>query len=166
MNVVFLDIDGVLNSNKWYSNRFKDPDYEGEGKLFHADDFDPHAIALLNELSDCKIVLSTSWRFDYDATCDDLKFNGVKLEVIGATPYIPFMSDEELEYAAFPTRGKEIKSWLEHNKADHYVILDDENKSSFPYPLSDHLVHTNAKIGLTEADIEMAKQILTINNEF
>ena len=55
--IIFLDIDGVLNSQLYAERMTRE---HGSGYY----DLDPHAIELLNELADCDFVLSSSWRVD------------------------------------------------------------------------------------------------------
>lgn len=53
---IFLDIDGVLNSNDWFE---KNKDVDGLVEI------DPSKLILLKEIVDCteaKIILSSSWR--------------------------------------------------------------------------------------------------------
>ena len=67
-NIIFLDIDGVLNSQLWYKKtrelggKFKEG-YEFE--THQHSHFDTEAIRLINELceeTNSKVVLSSSWR--------------------------------------------------------------------------------------------------------
>ena len=53
--ILFLDIDGVVNSDNWYNKT--------RGR---SGDFDPEAIALLNQLKDigAEVVISSSWGED------------------------------------------------------------------------------------------------------
>lgn len=62
MKVIFLDIDGVLNSNDWYVKT------RGVGG-YNGGDIDPECIELINDLIDAtgaKIIMSSSWRSDYE----------------------------------------------------------------------------------------------------
>ena len=69
MNAIFLDIDGVLNSESWYERSSRGDlhaELSEEERRSHAADLDPNAVSLLNTLSDCgcSVVLSSSWRLD------------------------------------------------------------------------------------------------------
>ena len=134
---LFLDFDGVLNTGK-YARQMKregiDP-FDEFGAMF-----DPEAIANLKhivELTDCKIILSSTWRNE-----------GI-------------MRMREL--MGFPLReakALEINAWLDQNAGRdyRYVILDDEDYF-FPKQ-QEHLVLTDDKEGLTDRKAHHAIWIL------
>jgi hypothetical protein len=69
LKIIFLDIDGVLNSNDWYVRReFEFPDEAGKTNPFYdswGDMFDPIAVENLRKLIErtgAKIVVSSCWR--------------------------------------------------------------------------------------------------------
>lgn len=82
MKVIFLDIDGVLNSNDWYVKTRGIGGYNGG-------DVDPKCIELINDLIDAtgaKIIMSSSWRSDYENSCEYLYDNGLYCDaIIGKT---------------------------------------------------------------------------------
>lgn len=84
MKVIFLDIDGVLNSNDWYVKT------RGVGG-YNGGDIDPECIELINDLIDAtgaKIIMSSSWRSDYENSCEYLYDNGLYCDaIIGKTPH-------------------------------------------------------------------------------
>lgn len=84
MKVIFLDIDGVLNSNDWYVKTRGIGGYNGG-------DVDPKCIELINDLIDAtgaKIIMSSSWRSDYENSCEYLYDNGLYCDaIIGKTPH-------------------------------------------------------------------------------
>lgn len=150
MNVIFLDIDGVLNSAEYDSNR-----NEKDGNI------DLTRLPLLKEIVDktnAKIVLSSSWRkvwFKDISLCDIVgkelsdTFNSAGLEIYDKTPVLGRRKDE-------------IKAWLQNNPhIENYAIIDD---MTFGWEeLSDHLVKTNALIGrgLEQTHVDSAIKILT-----
>ena len=90
MIVLFLDIDGVLNSNQWYYKR-KELGLSLEGDK---SEFDPDTVEILNGLisdTNAKVVLSSTWRNNYD-TLEEiqtfLKDMGIVCDCIGRTPSI------------------------------------------------------------------------------
>ena len=176
MKVLFLDIDGVLNSDNWFGYRlyciknnmydrvlnFVDTNDENtEHKLTMIDD---RAIANLNRIVEetgCKVVLSSSWRSSRESenvfTQYILKLKGFKYELYDVTPSL---WDKE-----FGTqRGEEIQSWVnkesEKNEIESYVILDDDS-DMLPEQIN-NFIHVDTNIGLTYSDV--CKAIKILNN--
>ena len=112
--VVFLDIDGVLNSRAT-----RPSDRAGLRNWL-----DPVNVAVLNELidrSEFEIVVTSSWRRDrtVEELASDFAAVGIRRTPAGATP------DVGRSGAA---RGGEIRAWLDAQAAapDRVVVLDDE----------------------------------------
>jgi len=141
MKLIFLDIDGVLNSQIWDENRNYNHNLKGF-KSFIDRYINPFSIELLNDLikkTNAKIVISSSHRKKYSV--EELKqiFNiaGLKGEIIGKTPVLSFTGIENYNYSV--PRGCEIKAWLETNKnilnnkieKVPYVIFDDDSDMLF-----------------------------------
>jgi len=111
MNIVFLDIDGVLASWLKMGNSTENRDVDG-----HL--FEPAAIDALNKITnhiDGKIVVSSTWRKtrSLEVFQDLFKKRGIEAEVIGLTP--------ELDNG----RADEIQHWIDDNDVDYFVIIDD-----------------------------------------
>ncbi len=140
--VVFLDVDGVLNN---YTTRQVLP-AGGIG-------IDPVNVTNLNELIDrvnVDIVLSSTWRLSYSLS----SFNRL-LERMGFKGQV---WERTIEIMAAYNRGEEIQEWLDrHPEVTQFVILDDDNDMAH---LIDHLVQTDAKVGLTMEDVEKALLLL------
>jgi hypothetical protein len=166
MNLMFLDIDGVLNSRKFFTERAK---RKCETHLdFKIYDLDPEAVRLLNVLvkdTNAKIVFTSTWRHDTESTIAALKFVGLENAenvIIGRTDKI---GDN------YCVRGNEILKWIkdhEHTIGYHfnfksYVIIDDD--SNLLYCQSGNFVQVDSKIGLTVDNIEQAIDILKFNKE-
>ena len=141
-NIIFLDIDGVLNHELF----FKSWNQEGE-------QLDVTRIALLNQLcidANCDIVISSTWRMSgLDDCIAKLKEYGATFNIIGATPILRFEGI---------VRGCEIALWLEKNITEDkygcryydfykYVILDDD--SDMLLNQHSHFFHVDAYAGLT-----------------
>lgn len=168
MKIIFLDIDGVLNSEEWYKSVSvrvieQEPNFNPSNTEYN---FDPSVWKWIQKLIDetgAKIVLSSSWRYwSLQATIDNL---------VGVTPGL--MSR---------CRGQEIKRFFEnmqkgnddvnekyklqiisdlHEKIESYVIIDDDcdfTKEQLP-----HLVQTDSLYGMTENDYLKALKILNIS---
>lgn len=142
MKIIFLDIDGVLNSQFMFENGDTLIGSKG-GKL------GKRHIDALNDITDStgsKIVLSSSWRSDKGIE-GYLSEAGIKAEIIGKTP---FLADR------YSLRGNEILAWVKLNRdligAEHYdfhsyAILDDD--SDMLYWQRENFFLTDAYSGLT-----------------
>ena len=174
MKVLFLDIDGVLNSENWFAYRiycvknnmvnilmnFVDTDDSNiKHKLTMLDD---RAIANLNRIIEetgCKVVLSSSWRSSIESenifTQNLLKLKGFKYEFYDVTPRLWF-SDFSIR------RGEEIKFWLDKESEKHeiesFVILDDDS-DMLPEQMN-NFIHVDGQVGLTDRDVLTAIEIL------
>lgn len=174
MKVLFLDIDGVLNSENWFGyvqycinndmynrvlNFVEINDEHIKRKLSMIDD---RAIANLNRIVEetgCKVVLSSSWRSPNESenifTQYLLKLKGFKYELYGVTPRI-----WAKEFGT--QRGKEIKVWMdkesEKNEIESFVILDDDS-DMLPEQMN-NFVHVDGQVGLTDKDVFTAIEIL------
>lgn len=126
MKVIFLDIDGVLNSDTYIEKQL---DNSSEGI---ESEIDPATLILLKKAVDttgAKIILSSSWRImrKYNELEKFLMKFGISLS--GKTPYVD------------GKRGLEIKQYLSENKnIEQYLILDDEIFESFDEELVNHLI--------------------------
>lgn len=116
MKIVFLDIDGVFNSNRTCLALGGIP----SGMKKEAVKFlDPLAISMVREickLAGAKIVLSSTWRKIRPCQEYAIEFD---LPIIDRTASY---SDKGHQ------RGYEIEDWLEkHPEVTHYAIIDDDS---------------------------------------
>ena len=161
--IIFLDIDGVLNTKWWYSQMDRNTHRDKYGYAF-----DPQAVANLRKIVEetgADIVISSSWKCMGLSQMEDIwKDRNLPDIIIGITPNS--VSDELLIDAdidsmeLFHIRGEEIKEWLKkHGKrVCNYVIIDDMD-NMLPGQQS-HFVQTNPEMGITEDDAEKAIAIL------
>jgi len=160
MKVIFLDVDGVLNSEDDLLG------IQNDGTVNPGREIFDRPLALLKSLVDAtnaKIVISSSWRVGC-AKCGRESFYGKELyetlkqrlgdydmAAIDVTPVInkPMVK-----------RGDEIRKWLNTTEyeIESFVILDDE--ADMCEYNSTNLVQTSMKTGLLEEHVEMAKTIL------
>lgn len=157
---IFLDLDGVLNSNLYYCEKHHDKRYAEAMAQYPAElalgvsMIDPVAVDNLNkilEATDAKIVVSSSWRHD-SYLPDIFKAVGIKAPIFSITPF----SESRI-------RGEEIQAWLDKQTEPYtYVILDDDSdmlESQLPY-----FVQTDwMKRGLSQDDAKQAIKILNEN---
>lgn len=125
MKVIFLDVDGVLNSDEHF-NRVRNSNVKGIER-----DIDVQKIQLLKKAIDetgAKVVLSSSWR--HSIMGEYLKELLASYNIY--TDSTPFIKNE---------RGLEIKQWLtEHLNVENFVILDDEIFDSYDEELMKRLI--------------------------
>jgi hypothetical protein len=157
--IIFLDVDGVLNSWNWWDEREKlDPEHKHDDAF----ELDPKAIEVLKTIIDrtgAKIVVSSTWRFCYyNLLISLLKEVIPYIEVIGKTP----RKDCDM-----CVRGNEILKWLKDNEAvtgvpyhiyKNYLILDDD--SDMLYWQKDNFIKTHYQTGLIEEYVDKAVEIL------
>jgi hypothetical protein len=144
--VIFLDIDGVLNCRETFKYNAHLPEV-----------IDAKKVLLLYRLvqgSGIKIVISSSWRTNEKDSLLKLRamlkaygFDAVNNHVVSQTPIF----DDRC-------RGDEIQAWLnEHPSVKQFVILDDDNDMAH---LADHLIQTSFETGLLPEHVERVKAML------
>ena len=158
-NIVFLDIDGVVNTIQIDTKPYKNKRRK-QGK-FYFDICSPgdkrisnrQAIMWLNKLcieTKAEIVISSTWRIslDLEELKETLINSGLlpEIKVIGTTP---LLNDQ--------IRGEEINAYLQENKdISAFVILDDDVDMG---DLKEYLVQTNTYVGFTYNEYLKAKKI-------
>jgi len=116
--IIFLDIDGVLNYDKFLINRKK---YNGLNKMrFYRSYLCISKIKLVNRVCDktgSKIVISSTWKNGLTLNRLQRLFRivGSTFEIIDTTPNMKGI------------RGHEIDAWLADHKVDKYAIIDDDS---------------------------------------
>jgi len=140
MKVIFLDIDGVLNT------RYTPQRHRGFIGMH------PELVERFNKLrarTGAKVVLSSTWRLakDWKNTMAEC---GLDTEhFIDRTPHMPLTGGVEAM-----ERGKEIQAWLnEHPDVEAYAILDDDSDM---LPHQPHFKTSFYEGGLTE---EVAERV-------
>lgn len=104
MKILFLDIDGVVNSRSTTDFR---------NNLYPIDPYMAFLVGKIQLDTGCYVVLSSSWRLHPDGVA------AVKKSIVDVLDITPSFSD---------TRGEEIQGWLNiHGPAvEKYAILDDD----------------------------------------
>lgn len=141
--IIFLDIDGVLNSETYDKNRT-------------AGAIDPECAKRLNRIikeTNAGIVISSSWKLSPSLVYAEFKDAGIKGNIIGMTPNFIFDS-----WRKDKSRGAEIELWLSENPCDNYIILDDGEL--FKEYQKQQLIQTDYRIGLTDRDVDYAIELL------
>lgn len=156
--IIFLDFDGVLNSQLWYIRT------KGNREI---DDLDTEAIGFLNTLiknTGAKVVVSSTWRLNktVDELQEILNRNGFKGEVLDKTKDLSVGEDGDCIL-----RGNEILQWMKarpeilgcyYSDYKNYVIFDDD--TDMLYWQRNNFIHTDPYVGLTPTDIYKAEKIL------
>lgn len=186
VRLVFLDIDGVINSVKTsiFANGYPNLDIKGDNfivpKLVNERGFDRYAIDLLNKLliaTNSHIVLSSTWRIGVDIYqiryfMEKIGFDPTR--TIGKTASSGTRGEEIFNYLQgmgekrsmrdgdyFANNGRLIKSLANvEMTVDSYVIIDDIDEFTQEQKLS-HLVLTDGYEGLSLADTLLAGSKLT-----
>lgn len=143
--VLFLDIDGVLNGGRAYSG-------------WPLALIEPDCVKHLNSVvqrSQCKLVLSSSWRYmvNPDAMTVKgfgymLKSHGVVGELIGVT-----CLDHECD-----GRGEQIKRWVDEHQPKVFAVVDDIRSGMDA--IADRMVKTDCGVGMTAHDAECLVKLL------
>ena len=167
--ILFLDMDGVVNSNneleKYFSNLQKNGyTKENAFKQFQKDfcysrelifPIFAKRITTICEKCDCDIVWSTTWRTirEYRNNIEYARKMLIKRGIpgerlIGYTPYLPYSF-----------RHKEICLWLKTygKKIKRFAILDDRQDATYNTKRG-RFFQTTIKDGLTE---EITNQVIT-----
>ncbi len=156
MRVVFLDIDGVLNADCDFGGKSKPNPYVS------SDDGNRYCgicrthVKLLKKIvdrTDAKIVLTSSWKNDYNDYIRHGYFNRVgkylhnKLRAFGLSIYDTTI---KYDFSGGKNRGYEISQWLEdHPEVDKWVVLDDEKFSDYDFlKITPNLILTDSEYGL------------------
>lgn len=136
MNIIFTDIDGVLNP------RFRNI-------------WDKKCISIYNRICEdfdlCPVITST-WRIRYNKKQLQEIFiqQGIKPKIYD---YTSILSND---------RGLEIHKWLKDNEYNKYVIIDDKISDIIPYV--SNVVHCKGYIGLTKKCYDEIKNIMNYDN--
>lgn len=150
MNVIFLDVDGVLNCDNTME-RFG----------FATIGIDPQKVQLLRDIviaTQSEIVLVSSWK---------TMWNHEKLLQRPLGDYLDkqfgqqglYVFDKTIDNGA--NRGHGIQHYLNTHDIDNWIILDDEIFSDYDEcDCMPHLVKTEWETGLTEEHVQYAIDLL------
>lgn len=157
MKVIFLDIDGVLNSKA----------YDAQRNLNEQTDIDETRLPLVKKIVDqtgAKIVLSSTWRehwsvdpqlCDNDGDYINKTFAMSGLKIYDKTPRLGITAE----------RPDEIRAWLNSTTEtiESFVIIDDYRYAWAE--LAGKFVKTNPNFGLGLEEEHMLKSIAILNEK-
>lgn len=152
MKIIFLDIDGVLNS--------KNPT-ESCGQYVGIEDRLVIKLQKIVKATGAKIVLTSSWRYDWEPVHKDNQeplgtYLDRKLSKYGL--YAMDKTDPHCLYA----RGRGIHEWLNGKYVESFVILDDEAHDYEEVKLKERWIQTYDVDdgGITDEDVARAIDLL------
>lgn len=155
MKVIFLDIDGVLNTPSSGSRC---------GEYVGIDDDKTKLLADIVKRTKAKIVLISTWKKywrkeeklkplqDYSANYLDEKLAKQGLKVIDKT--------KDKADGRYLSRGESILEYVYRNNVENYIILDDCQFDYDGCDLMDNYIKTNQIEGLSEQQIKAACETL------
>ena len=156
--IIFLDIDGVLNSWDWWARRKNEPPPE---ELMGVVDLDPLACQRLQRIcaqTGAQLVISSTWRMHHTTPGLQELFarRGLVAPIIGRTPCLDRQGYEFEEPWNRIGRGLEIQWWLQNflpsDEAvcdQRFAIIDDDGDMG---DLRGKLVQTRMATGLTDLE--------------
>lgn len=163
--VIFLDIDGVLNSMEWYGKYYFRHRYRGD-RITKS--FDPAAVKRLNYIvakTGAVVVVSSTWRMG--KSVDDLRRI---LHSVGGDFLVTGKTARYVHEEVVIPRGVEIKEYYgeafnypsffsKHpSKLKGYLILDDDG--DMLYEQRNNFLKLDNRYGLTDTDVPKAIDIL------
>ena len=162
VNIIFLDIDGVLNSNFWNDSHQREI---SDGTLVDAEKV--KLFSMLVKRTNAKIILHSGWKYWFDQDLKPLRQEAenlislLKKEGLMIGDITPDHSTEEIRRnKKFSlVKAGEILAWLaEHDDINNWIVIDDLDLHSKEIEM--HQVKTNPSIGLTIDDVYKAEKIL------
>ena len=155
MKVIFLDIDGVLNT----------PSSESRcGEYIGIDDEKVEKLKKIVEKTKAEIVLISTWKKywrkeeklkplqDYSANYLDEKLAKQGLKAIDKT--------KDKANGRYLSRGEGILEYVYRNNVENYIILDDCQFDYDGCDLTDNYIKTNQIEGLSEQQVKAACETL------
>jgi hypothetical protein len=176
VNVIFLDIDGVLNTTRTAIGdklfRMQNP---GEEHVIasRANCFDRAGVGMILSIISripAKIVISSTWRFrsvmSDEIQVGDEKYNFANnlyrnLKNSGLLPFVheDWRTVDLHRFNAGKVRGDEIQEWLSrHPEVKNYVIIDDD--SDMLEGQQEHFVHVPTNDGILTEHFFLIEKIL------
>lgn len=145
MKIIFLDVDGVLNSQRFFNEREK-----------KGNDLDENCIIILAKIvegTNAQIVVSSTWRLHkncFHTLRDRLRLH--KIRIIGNT-----ITDPNRE------RADEVNHWIKNHEdyIESFCIIDDDTFDWNKYGYQNNWVKPSFyENGLEEKHVEQAIKIL------
>lgn len=151
MNVIFLDIDGVLNSHL---------SFVLEGPEHHLSKMNCNFFReAIDSIPDLKIVISSSWRGHGKDRDDFLQFVKNIADYSLFEPIVPFLHDDYATKRLWKKRGSEIEEWLSrHPEVTNYICLDDDSD----FKKGQNLLLIDGDIGFSFRDVHILRWFFSV----
>ena len=143
MNIIFLDVDGVLNSINKLIEIYQITHKSHSGYSYPFDEKCLKNLQLLVKETNSKLVITSTWRKDKEGIkklLSVLKEYDLDKEVIGFTPILN--GRREIEINAYLNASRNISN---------FIILDNDYDMGMFLP---YLVKTDSQVGLTIENVE------------
>lgn len=160
--VIFLDIDGVLNSSFWNDTHQMEI---SDGTLI-----DRKKVKLLSKLvqrTGAEIVLHSGWKYWFDTDLTPLRAESEKLQTLllekglHISSVTPDYATEEIKRTKKFSliKAKEILAYIEeHPEVQQWVVIDDLDLHDAE--VEQHQLRTDPQVGLTAEDISAVQKYL------
>lgn len=152
MNLIFLDVDGVLNSTNNLVKVYNKTGRPHSGYDYPFDETCLKNLQILVNQTNSNLVITSTWRKDKEGIkilLQKLKEYNLDEKVIGYTPVLNSF------------RGVEIlKFFSTLQDKPNFIILDDDSDMSKLLP---YLIETNAQSGLTTENVQQAINKLNLS---
>lgn len=160
-SILFLDIDGVLNSED-YASLYTEKEWDN--LTYFERHLDDKAIQLINYICDstkAQVIISSTWRYgrSVEQLQDILNSRGATFKIIDKTP------EYDIRY-----RGYEIDAWISKNRSKdkngnyfkftNYVIIDDDIEDML-LKQKDNVFKINRWTGITKNDADRIVDFLS-----
>jgi hypothetical protein len=152
---IFLDVDGVLNNERYLKKCFKKNG--GKGMHMYYAPFDPKCLNNLmklyqkvNRKYDAELVLSSTWRL-----------NEIAIEILNARLAEYGMKVNE-KTSVFGERQEEIINYLLHKENNNNILVIDDDCEDL-WLFDRVLVKTNWKYGFRKKDLRKALRMVRKN---
>ena len=155
--ILFLDIDGVLNSFRFSHN---------EERYGFADELVEKLRKILDK-TNAGVVISSSWRKheDYEPFEPMMNWRDVLTRKLGFKMRSDWLLGETPNSDS-GKRGLEILAWFDlqpksfNKNAKNFCIIDDEVGDILPFICKRLIIKVDMRVGLTDEDAEKAIKIL------
>ena len=160
--IIFLDVDGVLNSNFWNDSHQKEI---SDGTLIDVEKI--KLLSVLVKRTNAKIILHSGWKYWFDQDLKPLRPEAENLVTLlkkeglllgGITP--DHSTEEIRRNKKFSlVKASEILAWLlEHEDVENWIVIDDLDLHSRRIEM--HQIKTDPSIGLMIDDVYKAEDML------